>query len=631
MRKVAHLFYIIILAFLTACGGVLEVGLDVTATPDLTQKETMQALEARVATLEPLFRPLDLNSSEDDIRQRLLNSHDSWQTIWIDAKVTRNSSIDSGITVERVQVWVDRLTGRFRVVSGPYESTPTRVEISDGSSKEMISLPDGQVTTQPLGDGARNYGWEAPRILSDTIEPHPLSMEISHPVSSAIFSTVFGQRANSLRSIGMEKVAGRPALVVEAYFEGEQTDRFWIDTRTGVLLEWQSWEKGAVRQAPAMEILVNAIELDAFFPSQLFDLQVADVPGYAVDASGYLGPTPEPPKTGYEPGAGEFYFVKVSPGGQPELQLSRLPGNCVIGDDPCPEPQLVSGFPNQDNTIEPLIWSPGEAIAVLVHQGNLYLYQPENEEWTVLAKFSIIQSPVWSLDGKWIAFVAQDTDSHQDIFIVRSDGAELQNLTNGQYFNDNQFLWINGWLGDGRLVFTVMRGIDGRLVAQRIGESVAREISAIELQHGIAIVSPDGHQILFSTQQDGNVSLWQGDIGSEGIQGEGKRLASFQQASVQSLLWSPDGQWVALMVLSSSSPDSYVTTIYAMRSDGTDLRQLYQSGAVVRMQFAGNQHLIAEDGDTGRAVVVPIIEGSSRVLQVPGLQLNQQVRGISWH
>jgi hypothetical protein len=527
-------------------------------------------------------------------------------------------------------MWVDRMTGRFRVVTGPLEGQPAFLQVGDGTTQSRIQLASGEVTMQPMSEDSRNADWKAPQVPSDTIIPYPLDLEMDTPVSDVVFSTMFGQQAQSLSASGMEKVADRSTLMVEARQGDSVTDRFWIDTATGVILRWQAWGKDTTAQAPGLEINITKIQYNTDFPAGLFDLNVGDVPQFAIDPFGLVTATVAPPDTSFEPGAGELYFVLFSPGEQPELQLARLPGNCVTGEDLCPEPQIISGFPNINNTIEPLIWSPLGDMAVLVHQGILYRYMPDLDEWKELAQFPYIFSPSWSAGGEWIAFVAQIEDTQQDLYVIRQDGSGLKNLTNGLYFGPERQIWVNGWVGNEQVLVSFMERIDAVLYLYPIEGKEGKRVSPAGLKRGEVAVSPEGSRIAYSDMIDSGSTLWLGDLEAEGTLIEGRRLGTFQQGSVQKIAWSPDGQWLAFQILTSQSRENYNNTIYVMRPDGTDLRQLFQTGGMLNLQFAGNQHLLVEDSDTGRLMVLDIEKNSPEVLQIPGLRLNQQVRGTAW-
>jgi hypothetical protein len=634
LKKVLRYYslFILISILLSACGGTLEVAFDTTPTPDLRPVATVAALETRVATLAPaaatapVFRPLDLNSSSEEIRQAMLNSHKTWQTIWIDGTVTSYSG--STPSFEHVQVWVDRLSARFRVLTGGLESQPSSLQVADGTDQARISLPDGQTTTQPLMDASRNPTWEAPQAITDTITPHPLDMEIDSPFGEAVFPAALAERGGTLTPTGMEKKAGRPALVVEWSNESGMHERMWLDVSTGVLLGWQSFGKVPTNY-PQMDLQVRRIEYDLAFPAELFSLKLSEKPLFALDAVGAPAPTLIPPNTAFDPGAGELYFVTNR--GANGLTLARLPGNCVSGSDPCPEAQKVDGYPNQNSTIEPLVWSPDGSLAVLVLDGKLIRYNPQNGEWLALAQYPYIMSPVWSPDGAYIAFVVQ-SNQQTDVYVIRSDGSEVQDLSHGQFGSDQVYVFISGWLSDGRILVSVNHPTFSTLATVQMGvvEAVPQPMEPpLDGQYSqmVNAIAPDGKHFAYSLWDGGATTMWVTDLV---YGGEPVKLATFQQAGIQQIAWSPDGSWVAFLLSSGGSPENVVNTVYAIRQDGTDMRQLFQDRSIRRLVFTGDgKALVSEGTDNGRLYVIPL-EGQSHVLDIPAALLDQPLSGISF-
>lgn len=129
-------------------------------------------------------------------------------------------------------------------------------------------------------------------------------------------------------------------------------------------------------------------------------------------------------------------------------------------------------------------------------------------------------------DGTWIVFTSDRAGTAQ-IFRVRPDGSGLQQLTDGQFFNDQGTL------------------------------------------------SPDGNSLAFVSDRGGRANLWLLDIGS----GAFTKITQLAAGDFRPA-WSPDGTWLAF----SSDRDSrhpkftftslHSTEIFIIRRDGSRLRRL---------------------------------------------------------
>ncbi len=627
---------LLLLLLLSACGGTLSISLDATPTSEVGLASTMQVLETQIATLQPqpgspqARYALDLSSDSETIRQAMLRSHLTWQTAWVDAEVT-DVLPGAGTQKMRTQLWVDRLAARFRALSGPSGSSPEALQVADGTTQERVDLVRVSVQAQPMSAEAR-ADWQPPQEVTDSIEPHPLDLEIDARLAEAVFPSALAQRRGSYTPTGLENVAGRSAIVVDWFLDGAVRDRFWIDTQTGLILRWDSFAKDASRQAELVSsLVVTGIAYDLPMPEALFSLSVGERPQFALNASGEAAPTPEPPAAVFEPGAGELYFVvDRSPDA---LQLYRLPGSCITQTEACPRPEPVEGFVNQHSTIRPLVWSPDGSQAALVQENTLFVYGPETAEWKAVVQFPILPfDPVWSPDGEWLIFTVQNQGDHQDLYAVHPDGSALQDLTNGLFHDDLTTLFVDGWTADGRLIFTAISGLEGKSYFLRLGEANPVLVSDRSYNHGVVAVSPDGTHMAYSASENSAVAIYHAQL-NDLVTGasEPKRIASFQSAAVQQMLWTPDGESLVFLIASGGSPETFVNTVYTMRSDGSEMRQIFQQPNLQRLTFASDGgHILAEGASNGRIYIIPLEGGEPRLLDAPGLRLDQPMLGVSW-
>ncbi len=159
----------------------------------------------------------------------------------------------------------------------------------------------------------------------------------------------------------------------------------------------------------------------------------------------------------------------------------------------------------QEGRTEAVAWSPtGEQILFTQH-GALWVVKPDGSDLLKVADAlidhrgrSFATRPVWSPDGRQIAFVASGIgpENHPDIFIINADGSGLFNLTNHSS-EDYQPAW-----------------------------------------------SPDGHHLAFVTTRHGYQSIY--TIGIDG--NDITQVFSSASEGAYHPTWSPDGSRIAFVV-----------------------------------------------------------------------------------
>jgi len=179
--------------------------------------------------------------------------------------------------------------------------------------------------------------------------------------------------------------------------------------------------------------------------------------------------------------------------------------------------------------------------------------------------------PVWSLDGKRVAFQSNRNKIYQ-VYVMDADGANEQRLTTGDA-DDRHPAW----------------NPDGARIAVDSGHETTREIWTIDVATGartqvtnvgsIATFpswSPDGSRLSFYVYRNGTLDLW-----SVGVDGSNARPLTNGLASEQKnqctfachvAPWSPDGSRLAY----STAGQAEVWTMRA--SDGSDAVRVSPSG-----------------------------------------------------
>ena len=111
-------------------------------------------------------------------------------------------------------------------------------------------------------------------------------------------------------------------------------------------------------------------------------------------------------------------------------------------------------------------------------------------------------APVWSPDGRRIAFYSQRTPNG-DVFVVNADGTGLKNLTRNQAHDGP-----GSWSSDGKsIVFDSDRASGTGIYVMRANGSGVRRLTTGGTDSDPAW-SPDGSTIAFTSNRDGNDEIY---------------------------------------------------------------------------------------------------------------------------
>jgi TolB protein len=181
--------------------------------------------------------------------------------------------------------------------------------------------------------------------------------------------------------------------------------------------------------------------------------------------------------------------------------------------------------------------------------------------------------PRWSPDGAWIAYYNLFTPDIGFLWLGQVDGPDNYPPLRSYHPADPEDHcgggFPGGWLDADTVVFRGSWGEGSALeicVVNRDESGTQPIFSQEDVYAYYPAVSPADGTIAFSHQASGQT---QDDLWIMSPEGRNPRLLFETRESDSYPSWSPDGEWIAF----SSNMDGD-SEIYAIRKDGTDLRQL---------------------------------------------------------
>ncbi len=169
-------------------------------------------------------------------------------------------------------------------------------------------------------------------------------------------------------------------------------------------------------------------------------------------------------------------------------------------------------------------------------------------------------NPVFSPDGRRVAYHVNRIGGNQDIWLIDIDGGNSTQLTTDPASDHRP-----SWFPDGdQIAFQSIR--QGKVVMLAINLKSGKERTLLEAGQDLTFprVSPDGKQIVFNSKKSGTTNLWVASIESGAV----KQL-TFDKEAMGFPCWSPDGKFLAFEVKRGDA-----THVGMMPSAGGDVVQL---------------------------------------------------------
>jgi TolB protein len=215
---------------------------------------------------------------------------------------------------------------------------------------------------------------------------------------------------------------------------------------------------------------------------------------------------------------------------------------------------------------------------------EIYAIKPDGSGLTEVTKsWADDLAPVWSPDGRWIAFVSlRDTLTGKwdlekgSIYITEFDLVRGVSLGNVRRVTDNTASdgWPT-WSPDGqRIAFHSKRDGNWDIWVINIDGTGLTRLTRHDAPDRYPAWSPDGRQIAFTSKRSGNEEIWVLDFDAA-LSGEGDSQAvnlTQSPSPDRYSMWSPDGRQLAFTTRRDGNYE-----VYLMGADGSNPRNVSNS------------------------------------------------------
>ena len=238
------------------------------------------------------------------------------------------------------------------------------------------------------------------------------------------------------------------------------------------------------------------------------------------------------------------------------------------------------------------------------HEEDIYVINADGSGLTQLTTNPATDfDPAWSPDGSKIAFRSQ-RDGNDEIYVMNADGSGQTILTDGPETGHSP-----EWSPDGKVVFPSSEESGPSLWVVNPDGSELRFVSEVDGEY--PAWSPDGTQIAYDLPSASEFDIW-----VTNVDGSGDRLLAGGPTPQQGPAWSPDGMQIAFE--SGLEAPEHFKHIWIMNADGSGQRRLSQDYGARPVWSPDGRYILFHWGD----LYVMRADGSS-VTRLPISELGE--------